>query len=98
MDLEHYSPDVFAEIRDRAGRSAREVVPYILDWLKPASVVSLGPALKQLASIRFIPAMFENKQLIGFPLILKNAYVPSPRVAYKVPDTTVGKSSGGCYV
>jgi len=42
VDVEHYSPGFFAEIRDRALRSAHEIVPCILDWVKPKSVVDLG--------------------------------------------------------
>ena len=42
VGVDHYSPGFFAEIRDRARRSAQEIVPGILDWVKPKSVVDLG--------------------------------------------------------
>ena len=40
--IDQYSSEFFANIRDDAGRSARAVVPRILDWLNPISVVDVG--------------------------------------------------------
>lgn len=42
MDVDHYSPEFFAKLRDRARRSAREIVPRILRWVEPASVIDVG--------------------------------------------------------
>lgn len=42
MDVDHYSPEFFVGLQERARWSAHEIVPRILEWVKPTSVVDVG--------------------------------------------------------
>lgn len=42
VGVDHYDAGFFAEIRDRARRSADDIVPRLLDWVQPQSVVDIG--------------------------------------------------------